>query len=176
MKRLNKEKWLQTGLDILNKTSYTDIKIEYLCKRLKVTKGSFYHHFKNVNDYYGKLFEYLFNNERIDLNQFIEDIPTPKGRLNYINQQIIKNISKEKVSIRAWGSHNKEVKQQLDEVDVTRIEYFNKLYLDIGLDPKKASIMAKLNFALLVGIYQLFYNGSKSEINELIPEIDNLFN
>ena len=54
MKRLNKEKWLQTGLDILNKTSYTDIKIEYLCKHLKVTKGSFYHHFKNINDYYSK--------------------------------------------------------------------------------------------------------------------------
>ncbi len=175
MKRLNKEKWLQTGLDILNKTSYTNIKIEYLCKRLKVTKGSFYHHFKNINDYHTKLFEYLFNKERIDLDQFIEDITTPKGRLNSINQQIIKNISKEKASVRAWGSHNKEVKQQLDKTDVIRIEYFTKLYLDIGLDPKKASIMAKLNFALLVGIYQLFYNGSKSEINELIPEINNLF-
>lgn len=175
MKRLNKEKWLQTGLDILNKTSYTDIKIEYLCKRLKVTKGSFYHHFKNINDYYSKLFEYLFSKERINPDQFIKDIPTPKGRLNYINQHIIKNISKEKVSVRAWGSHNKEVKQQLDKADVMRIEYLTKIYLDIGHDPKKASIMAKLNFALLVGIYQLFYNTSKSEINELIPEINNLF-
>ncbi len=176
MKRLNKEKWLQTGLDILNKTSYTDIKIEYLCKRLKVTKGSFYHHFKNINDYYSKLFEYLFIMNGIDLDQFIEDITTPKERLNYINRQIIKNISKEKVSVRAWGSHNKEVKQQLDKADVMRIEYLTKLYLDIGLDPKKASIIAKLNIALLVGICQLFYNGSKSEINELIPEINNLFN
>ena len=176
MKRLNKEKWLKTGLDILNKTSYTDIKIEYLCKRLKVTKGSFYHHFKNINDYYSKLFEYLFIKNGIDLDQFIEDITTPKERLNYINRQIIKNISKEKVSVRAWSSHNKEVKQQLDKADVMRIEYFTKLYLDIGLDPKKASIIAKLNIALLVGICQLFYNGSKSEINELIPEINNLFN
>ena len=82
MKRLNKEKWLQTGLDILKKTSYTDIKIEY----------------------------------------------------------------------------------------------FTKLYSDTGVDPEKALIRANLNFALLVGIYQLFYNGSKSEINELIPEINNLFN
>jgi len=175
MKRLNKEKWLQTGLDILNKTSYTDIKIEYLCKRLKVTKGSFYHHFKNINDYYSKLFEYLFIKNGIDLDQFIEDITTPKGRLNNLNQLVIKNISKEKISLRAWGSHNKEVKQQLDKADVKQIEYFTKLYLDIGLDPKKASIMAKLNFALLVGIYQLFYTSSKSEINELIPEINNLF-
>ncbi len=175
MKRLNKEKWLQTGLDILNKTSYTDIKIEYLCKRLKVTKGSFYHHFKNINDYYSKLFEYLFIKDRIDLDQFMEDITAPKGRLNYLNQLVIKNISKEKVSVRAWGSHNKEVKQQLDKADVKQIEYFTKLYLDIGLDPKKASIMAKLNFALLVGIYQLFYTASKSEINELFPEISNLF-
>ena len=176
MKRLNKEKWLQAGLDRLNKTSYTDIKIEYLCKCLKVTKGSFYHHFKNINDYYSKLIEYLFNKERINLDQSFNDIPTPKGRINYINQHIIKNISKEKVSLRAWGSHNKEVKQQLDKKDVIRIEYFTKLYLDTGLDPKKASIMAKLNFALLVGIYQLFYNRSKSELNELIPEINNLFN
>ena len=122
------------------------------------------------------MFEYLFNNERINLDPFIEDIPTPKGRLNFVNRQIIKNISKEKVSLRAWGSHNKEVKQQLDKADVKRIEYFTKLYLDTGLDPKKASIIAKLNFALMVGIYQLFYSGSKSEINELIPEINNLFN
>ena len=176
MKRLNKEKWLQTGLDILSKTSFTDIKIEYLCKRLKVTKGSFYHHFKNINDYYSKLLEYLFNKERINLDQSFNDIPTPKGRLNYINRQIINNISKEKVSLRAWGSHSKEVKQKLDKTDVIRIEYLTKLYLDTGLDPKKASIMAKLNFALLIGIYQLFYNGSKSEINELIPEINNMFN
>ena len=176
MKRLNKERWLKTGLDILNKTSYTDIKIEYLCKRLKVTKGSFYHHFKNINDYHSKLVGYLFSKERINLDQFIEDNTTPKGTLNYINRQTITNISKEKVSLRAWSTHNKEVKQQLDKIDNWRIEYFTKLYLGTGLDPKKASIMAKLNIALLVGSYQLFYNGSKPEINELIPEINNLFN
>ena len=130
----------------------------------------------SFQDYHSKLFEYLFNNDKINLDQLIEDIEIPKEKLNHINRQIIKSISKEKVSLRAWGSHNKEVKQQLNEADNLRIEYFTKLYLDTGLDPKKASIMANLNFALLVGVYQLFYNGSKSEIDELIPEINNLFN
>ena len=51
MKKIEREDWFTTGLEILKKDGFLKITIDNLCDVLKVTKGSFYHHFKNVDGY-----------------------------------------------------------------------------------------------------------------------------
>jgi len=42
--RLNKESWLALALEVLSQEGRAKIQIEYLAKKLGVTKGSFYAH------------------------------------------------------------------------------------------------------------------------------------
>ena len=58
MKKIEREDWFTAGLGILNTGGFLKITIENLCEVLKVTKGSFYHHFKNVDGYIDAFMSY----------------------------------------------------------------------------------------------------------------------
>ena len=51
MVRKTKQDWLVAGLTLLGSTGSPDLTIDQLTDYLGVTKGSFYHHFKNYQDY-----------------------------------------------------------------------------------------------------------------------------
>jgi AcrR family transcriptional regulator len=46
--RLTIDDWVQAGFAILAEEGMTALKIERLCSRLAVTKGSFYWHFTDI--------------------------------------------------------------------------------------------------------------------------------
>ena len=48
--QLDREAWIKAALDILAEKGLDGIRVEVLAKRLKVTKGSFYWHFKDRRD------------------------------------------------------------------------------------------------------------------------------
>ncbi len=59
MTRKTKLDWIEQGLAILAEESSPALTTEALTKRLDVTKGSFYHHFTNYEDYKLNLLSYF---------------------------------------------------------------------------------------------------------------------
>jgi AcrR family transcriptional regulator len=55
--RLTIDDWVQAGFAILAEEGMTALKIERLCSRLAVTKGSFYWHFTDIAGYRETLIE-----------------------------------------------------------------------------------------------------------------------
>ena len=49
--RLSRNKWLALALDVLAEEGRAKIEIDYLAKKLGVTKGSFYAHFSGRKDF-----------------------------------------------------------------------------------------------------------------------------
>ncbi|MFT4706402.1 MAG: AcrR family transcriptional regulator, partial [Ascidiaceihabitans sp.] len=47
--RLTKEKWVQHGLETLEKSGFGALNAEPLAKALKVSRGSFYWHFNDID-------------------------------------------------------------------------------------------------------------------------------
>ncbi len=56
--KLSKEEWLNKALEAINQEGFGRLKIDHLVASLGVTKGSFYWHFKNRNDFVVNLVEY----------------------------------------------------------------------------------------------------------------------
>ncbi len=52
------EDLLGAGLKLLETDSVQQLTIDALCRKLKVTKGSFYHHFKNRADFLERMLEH----------------------------------------------------------------------------------------------------------------------
>lgn len=65
MKKVDKKQWFIVGLDVLEKEGFTRITIDNLCGLLQITKGAFYHHFKNIDGYIDSLMKYW-----LELNTF----------------------------------------------------------------------------------------------------------
>jgi len=51
MSTLTRNDWIAAGFDALDGEGYAGIPVESLARRLNVTRGSFYHHFRNREDF-----------------------------------------------------------------------------------------------------------------------------
>ncbi len=58
MTRLSRNDWLKAGFEMLTNQGASGLTIENLTDKLDVTKGSFYHHFQNAEDYKIALLEF----------------------------------------------------------------------------------------------------------------------
>ena len=56
--RYDRERWLETALNVLATEGGARLRIESMVRSLGVTKGSFYHHFKNREDFVRALIDY----------------------------------------------------------------------------------------------------------------------
>lgn len=106
MRKLTRNHWVAAGFEALDQIGHMGVSAESLSRRLNVTRGSFYHHFRNREDFVRTL-----------LAAWEEDYT---GRmLAYAAQgrsagEILKrylSIAAEKqpgreVSIRAWSLHD----------------------------------------------------------------------
>lgn len=49
--RYNRDAWLATAIEVLSKDGQAKLRTEHIAKALGVTRGSFYHHFKNREEF-----------------------------------------------------------------------------------------------------------------------------
>jgi len=152
MARLTKEDWLEEGFRILKEFAQDKLRILYLCQRLKVTRGSFYHHFSSIDNYVASLMQRW---EKENTRQYIElanEKSSGQGRMNVLNELILQQDHAIEAAIRSWGFYQPLVKEYLDRVDRLRLDYLEEIFVEKGYERKEANIMAELEYALLIGV------------------------
>src|SRR5260370_40582261 len=85
-----KRKWLKEGLDLLEETGAEALTIEALTSRLDVTKGSFYHHFNNYQDFKESLLVFWEEEGTLQIIQVAEKEASPRTRLEHVLQATLK--------------------------------------------------------------------------------------
>ena len=167
MARLSKEDWLQEGFKILAEFAQDKLRMQYLCDRLQVTRGSFYHHFKGIEDYIGQLMNSWEQQNTLELIQGANKGGSPEERMEILTMLIGESNQVVEAAIRSWSFYHPIVQQHLKKVDEVRITYLTELFKEMGIDDERAGIKALLDYATLVGIQQLFPEVSKDELSRL---------
>ena len=70
--RLSVTDWITAGLTLLSEEGIGGVKIQRLCERLGVTKGSFYWHFTDLDAFLGAMAKYYEDGARIFRDRFSE--------------------------------------------------------------------------------------------------------
>ena len=167
MPRLNKTDWFAEGLKILSEFAQDKIKILYLCKRLGVTRGSFYHHFVSIDDYVEALMTHWADTNTRDFIKAADQGKTPQERIKILNEMVIKANTSVEAAIRSWSYYHEIVRKKVAIVDQLRMSYLKQIFLDMGMDDPTAQALANLEYALLVGVQQLFPKASVKELEAL---------
>ncbi len=168
MKKIEKNSWFTEGFDILKKGGFSKITIENLCTRLQVTKGSFYHHFKNMDGYITALMEYWLETNTYSFIRKSEEQKTVQDKYAKLSKLSADAKQRVEVEIRAWGYFSPIVNEYVRKVDKLRLQYVEKLGIERGMSKKEAKHYAMLEYATLVGIQHLFPDLPRNEINELL--------
>lgn len=158
--KLGRQDWINAGLMVLAEGGIEAVRIEPLAKRIKMTKGSFYWHFKNRNDLLDAI---LAEWVELDTNGIIEQVnqldADPKTKLLYLlelayaDNDFMPGLADGGIenAIRAWAKSNQKVAELIAHVDQQRLNYTKALFLKIGFSDAEAMVRARLAYYALVG-------------------------
>lgn len=132
--RFTRDSWLALALDVLAEEGRAKIKIEYLAKRLGVTKGSFYSHFSDRRDFIASVSLYWADTLTATV---LENLSQSEGGAEeklLLLMQTIKNqkIDRYDIVMRSWALDEPLVADHVKKVDRVRFEYIKSLFTEMG--------------------------------------------
>lgn len=154
----SKEDWLKAGLGLLVSQGVGGLTIDGMCQFLGVTKGSFYHHFKNLSDFKKQLLSYW---QQVDTQGVVDAAAALNngamgidGIIQIIGTRPAETANPE-LAIRAWAMQDEIVREFVEQVDQFRIQMMQDIFTEIIQDEVRASLLARMLYAMLVGSYSI---------------------
>lgn len=154
--RLTRDDWLAGGFDLLRERGAGELTIDSLCQRLGVTKGSFYHHFRNREELSQALleeWERRLTSSLIETSRHGQDFKDRNHRLTQKGQETFD--PRLELAIRSWAQQDAEVRAAQERVDRKRIDYLSELFGLIARAESTATDLALIRYAFSVGAQQL---------------------
>jgi AcrR family transcriptional regulator len=155
--RLTVESWTQAGFALIAEEGIRAVKIDRLCERLGVTKGSFYWHFSDIGAYFRALAEAwgeIQREGRASL-QSATELP-PRERLMAMMRHLTspRQWMLER-AMREWARWDADVAAEVRASDRWIYGQVRGAFLDAGLAPREATVRARAAFAAGVGFIHL---------------------
>lgn len=155
--QLDRAAWIQAALDTLADEGVTGIRVEVLAKRLHVTKGSFYWHFKDRQDLLAGVLETWKDGRIRDIIK--QTRPEPgKEEAQIFHVIDVYSASRNKkgilieLAMREWARRDSLAAATVEEVDAWRLRCARELFLAIGLPLHEASTRSMLLYAYVFGV------------------------
>jgi len=151
MTRKSKTDWLRAGLQVLGKAGLSGLTIDAMAYELGLTKGSFYHHFENIEDFEQQLLAYWANQYLSTSGSLPE---TPQERLlllDIIMEQAFSPITEPEVAIRLWGHQDDRARSFVEQVDVFRRQLVFDIFASLVTDIEKAQMISDILFTMTIG-------------------------
>lgn len=148
-----RETWTIAAFNTLYEEGIDNVRVERLAKKLGVTKGSFYWHFKNRADLHGALLDYWTK----EMTQTVLDTAkkfhgSPHDRLiNTLREVVGKERTKYDPAVRTWARCDHRVQKVVEHIDRIRLSFLHGLFVDIGYDKQEAEIRSRLMYYYIMG-------------------------
>jgi AcrR family transcriptional regulator len=149
--RLTKSEWLRQGLRTLASDGPGALKVGRMSEKLSVSRGSFYWHFRDIEDFRSQLLQRW---QEISTDQVITELdsrPGDPGRLKKLMHRAFSTQRNLDQAIRSWSAHDQNVARIVAAVDVRRIGRVARLLVEAGLDSERAAHRAAFLYWAFLG-------------------------
>jgi len=153
---LSEEDWVAATSDLLAEHNINAVEIHRLCRRLGVTKGSFYWHFQGRKDLLAAVLDDWQRRMTVDVaNRASRYSVSPAETLNYLLGLIRKprpnRTGAIERSVRDWAKFDPMARAAVIEVDQMRLAFFEDLFRKSNFPEKEARIRAYAAYAMMMG-------------------------
>lgn len=156
MTRSTADDWLALGLGVLTRDGEGALTIERLCREMGKSKGSFYHHFSDMNGYIGRLLDFWEQRQTQQPIEIAERCKTAKEKLQALDTVVSGLDHDLEQIIRHWARRDDRANRAVHRVDEIRIAYVAKLLGNAGVAEKAARLVAELEYTFFLGAEQRF--------------------
>ncbi|MCG8642358.1 MAG: TetR/AcrR family transcriptional regulator [Desulfobacterales bacterium] len=156
IKRRHKEIWFEQGFHILKTRGAADLTIQNLTQRLGKTKGAFYHHFKNRNDYSEQLLQFWEEKQTTLIIALSQQEDTFRGINDKLTKLSLENTDLGiEVAIRAWALRDPLARAFQERVDKIRLDFLNSVFALLTRDPDQVKTIALIRYCFFIGSHQI---------------------
>jgi AcrR family transcriptional regulator len=155
--RLTVEDWIEAGFQLIAEDGIRAVKIDRLCDRLRVTKGSFYWHFSDSRAYFRALAGAWGDIQR-DSRATLENVRSlpPAERLVAMMRHLTspRQWMLER-AMREWARWDADVAAEVRAADGWVFAEVRRAFRDAGFAGPEAEVRARAAFAAGVGFIHL---------------------
>lgn len=165
--KLSREQWINEAFSVLAEGGVDGIKIEGLAKRLRVTKGGFYWHFRNRDDLLQHMLE-QWRTRRIEIiHEQTRDEEHAGDTLKYLIRLYTDNANPRgnaiELAVRDWARNDDRAAEVVAAVDKERLDCVSGLFAQLNLSPDEAYSRAYLFYSFIFGQSLLNDRGCRLE-------------
>lgn len=159
---LTPEDWIKTAFGLLAKTGPQAIRVDYLCRELGVTKGSFYWHFADLAALRAAMVEHW---RRVSTRDVIDSMTSPELSPRDLFIRLFEALlnapawhyggQMTEAAVRHWAAGDEAVQAVVRDADTERLAFFTLQMRGAGLPGPEARSRAAFLSATLIGLEQL---------------------
>ncbi len=171
---LSAEDWIKAGFRALWAGGPQAIRVEAIAREIKVSKGSFYWHFKNVAALKTAMLEHWKQVATFETITKVERKGTgASAQLKALIELAAGGQTAEyggprvEAAIRDWARFDTGVAKVVEEVESTRLEFVADLFSETGAKKAASCQNARLLYGAMIGLEQLPDSSRQRARNDL---------
>ena len=149
--RLGADDWVRAALDVMVEEGIGGVKIQRLCERLGVTKGSFYWHFEDLDAFLGEVAR-QWAEDGAQLPGSIDESKEPEAQLleamRLFADPRIRNLAR---AMRDWARYDERARTAIRKADEAMFEQLKAALRTWGFADDEAEVRAKILYYSGVG-------------------------
>jgi AcrR family transcriptional regulator len=150
-KRLAAEDWTNFALKTLAREGFDALKADVLARKLGVSRGSFYWHFTDLDDFHTRVIEHWRQTATEAVIADLERYASREQRLEVLLRRALSHHNALEMRMRAWADNKAEAAQAVQEMDRKRCEYMERMLVDAGIAPILAATRVQLLYWIYLG-------------------------
>lgn len=136
--RLSKSNWIEHGLRTLATDGVNALKVGPMATELKVSRGSFYWHFRDIADFRSQVLRSWQERTTEQVIRDLDAIEAAPDRLKLLMRQAFGTKRSLDQAIRSWAAVDKDVATIVAAVDTRRVSYIANMLTAAGVESRRA--------------------------------------
>ncbi len=168
--RLSRQDWLENALTVLSMNGQAGLRIQALSAALGVSRGSFYWHFKDRDEFIHALLDYWYEEYTAGALAAVErDGGSAEERLAKLMRSVHDhNLTRHDLTIRSLATLNPQFAKTVRKADRFRLNCIESLFIEMGFAENELTVRTRACLAYITVEYDMFNKLDRKHHPELV--------
>jgi AcrR family transcriptional regulator len=170
--RLARQDWIDAAIQQLLEEGIGAVSVEQLAAKLRITRGSFYHHFADREELLRAMLDYWARRWTYEVRDQIDALGLDASTTLFALMKAIRSnrAADYDAPFRAWALHDPLARTVVEQVDQARLDQIQGLFAGLGFTGLDMENRARLFLYFEMGAPAMFAGPTPERDEELLKE------